>query len=224
MIKYTLQVLFLLQFFVVFSQSDQITYPNFLGSELMDVMKNPDWKILCETRGYLNKNPVFDFALVLESKENQTYQSCKSCPVNKIKPRIILIVIDNKVTIQNNEFIARGDEGGMTPYIVPDLSIKDQKLTIFWQYTRDNTSYVFQYRKKHMELISAQKVGVHAVTGDYESHDFDFIKKMVKLEKGNISELETKKETISIKHIKQLKRLSEMKKMYNWEVLHNVLL
>jgi hypothetical protein len=206
------------------SQSNQINYPSFSGLELGEVLKNSDWKILCEAKGYLNAGTALDFTLILESKKELKYKPCKKCKIASVKPRIIVVVIDNLVAIQNNSFIARGDEGGMLPYLEPEISIKDKKLTILWQYTRDSTSYIFEYDKSEMILITARKTGVHSATGNYESYYFDFKNRVAESVRGNISEEDSKEESIKIKNLKKLKSLSNLKQMYDWEVIPNILL
>jgi len=70
-----------------------------------------------------------DYALILESKDSVFEKRCSSCYVLKNKPRIILVFFNQngnqEVIIQNNRFIARGDEGGMEAYIEPELSVTD---------------------------------------------------------------------------------------------------
>lgn len=112
-----------------YSQNSEFEYPNFIGQNLYLVENNPNWLILQKSSGDLNKDGMEDYALILESKDSVFEKRCSSCYVLKNKPRIILVFFNQngnqEVIIQNNRFIARGDEGGMEAYIEPELSVTD---------------------------------------------------------------------------------------------------
>lgn len=218
-----LAILFFAFYMFGFAQRDRPNYPNFIGENLNGIEKNPDWKILAQSTGDLNKDGLDDVAIILESKDSIQVKECSNCKLIKRKPRVILVLFnqDSKqtVVIQNNEFIARGDEGGMVNYLEPELSIKNGWLNIFYQYTRSHQSYTFEFRNNQMELILAESVGVHSASGDFESDKFDFIKGILTSETGNISQEKSKKEIFRLDI--QPKSLNEFGEMYEWEVFEN---
>lgn len=204
-----------------YSQHDEYRYPEFIGQDLQSVENNPDWKILQKSSGDLNKDSLNDYALILELKDSVFEKRCTDCYLLKSKPRIILILFDQKeyeeVIIQNNEFIARGDEGGMALYLEPELSIKNGLLNIFYQYTRSNQSYTFEFINDQLELKCAEDNGVHSASGNFENKKYDFQKGRIITKTGNISQDNLKTEVIKI-DIKP-KSLSEFGRMYEWEVI-----
>ena len=105
---------------------------------------------------------------------------------------------EQKGIVQNNRFIARGNEGGMTPYIEPELSINNGLLNIYYQYTRSNQSYTFEFKNDRMEIIKAESMGVHSASGNYEHDRYDFINGILTSVTGNISQEKSKTETIKI--------------------------
>ncbi|WP_250436117.1 hypothetical protein [Hanstruepera flava] len=205
------------------SQTNSFIYPDFIGETFESINNNLDWKILVNAKGDLNNDNLEDLALVLESKDSVLEKRCTGCKILKQKPRVILVLIneDNtpKVIVQNNKFIARGDEGGMATYIEPELSIEDGLLTIFYEYTRSNQSYTFKKVKNNFKIVSAKSMYVHAASGNYENDEFDFLNNKIISKTGNISLEGEKIEVLEIK-VKP-KGLSEFGEMYEWEVVEN---
>jgi hypothetical protein len=214
----------LLSFCVLgYSQNDKSIYPIFMGQNVDVIENNSDWKILKKSSGDLNKDGINDFTLILESKDSIPEKRCLDCKLLKNKPRIIVILLNQngggKVIIQNNKFIARGDEGGMLPYLEPELSIEKGLLTIYYQYTRSNKSYTFEFKNDNMEIRSAEYSGVHSATGNFENDKYDFKKGIIISEKGNISEEKVETEIIKI-DIKP-KSISEFGIISSWEITEN---
>lgn len=205
----------------VYSQNNDYRYPDFIGQDLQSVENNPDWKILQKSSGDLNKDGLNDYALILESKDSLIEKRCANCYLLKSKPRIILILLDQnkyeEVIIQNNEFIARGDEGGMVPYLEPELSIKNGLLNILYQFTRSNQSYTFEFINDQLELICAEDNGVHSASGNFENIKYDFKEGEIITKTGNISQDHLKTEVTKINI--NPKSLSEFGRMYEWEVI-----
>ncbi len=203
-----------------FSQNSEFIYPDFIGQNLQSVESDPDWNVLQKSLGDLNTDGRTDVGLILESKDSVHEKRCSNCHLSKNKPRIILIFLNQdgsqEVVIQNNKFIARGDEGGMAYYIEPELSIKDGLLNIFYQYTRSNQSYTFQYKNGRMEILYAESNGVHSASGNFENEKYDFKRGKIISETGNISieKVETEITEINI----QPKSLSEFEEMYEWQI------
>ncbi len=213
-------ILFLSFCILGFSQNEDLIYPNFIGKHLSEIKQNPDWKILNKVSGDLNKDDLDDMVLIIESTDSIPEKRCLGCKLLKNKPRIILVLFNldgkQKAKIQNNKFIARGNEGGMSPYIEPALSIKNGLLSIYYQFTRSNQSYTFEYKSNNMEIVRAESMGVHSASGNYENNKFDFTNGTLTSETGNISEEESKTKIIEFE--KKPKSLSDFGSMFEWEI------
>ena len=203
------------------SQSNESIYPNFIGQNLKKVENNSNWKVLNKTSGDLNKDGYNDFALILESKDSLVEKRCSNCKLLKNKPRIIIVILNQnnheKVIIQNNRFIARGDEGGMLPYLKPELAIQNGALKIYYQFTRSNQSYTFEFENNHMMITKAESNAVHSASGNYENDKYDFNKGEIISNTGNISQEKT--EIKITKFDIKPKSLSEFEEMSEWEII-----
>lgn len=213
--------LLILTCFLGFSQKDKFSYPNFIGESLNAVQNNPNWKVLLESSGDLNKDGIKDYALILESKDSIPVKICSYCKLRLDKPRIIVVLLNQngqeKVIIQNNKFIALGSQGGMLMYLEPELFIKKGLLTIKYQYTRATQSYIFKYDNNQMIITKAISYGY---SGDlYEDDLYDFVKKIItqKRKRGINGKWHTK--TIKIKD--KPKYLSEFGRIYDWKLAEN---
>jgi len=211
---------------LLLSQSNIRPFPNFIGQSIESVLKNDSWEILVKAEGDLNYDSKADLVLVLQSKDSINEVRYNDTKVSKNKPRIILVCLDlhgiKRVNIQNNRFIARGNEGGMSPYIEPEISIKENTLTIYYQYTRGNQSYTFEFLDHEFLLTHAESHDVMGATGDYETHIFDFKNKTIFSEYGNISEEKNKSENLKLEV--ELKSLTDFGEMYEWQVAENLYL
>lgn len=205
------------------TQNTESIYPNFIGQNLNTIENKSDWKILQKSSGDLNKDGFNDFALILESKDSILEKRCSDCKLVKNKPRIIVILLNqnsNEIAIiQNNKFIARGDEGGMLPYLEPELSIENELLTIYYQFTRSNQSYVFEFNSNQMIITNAESNGIESASGNFENNKYDFKKGVIISKSGNISQ--EKVETEIIKFNVKPKALSEFEEMSEWEIAEN---
>ncbi|WP_298516611.1 hypothetical protein [uncultured Kordia sp.] len=231
--KYILLFAVFFHTLMIFAQEEKPTeYPDFTGKTLAIIEKNENWHVLEKATGDLNKDGKDDVAIVIESKEDFIEIRCADCPTSVSKARILLVFLSEndtfKVHTQNNVFIPRSDEGGMSAMIEPDLSIAANQLTISQQYTRSDISYVFELQKGLFMIILSQSNSVHAASGDTESCAFDFTKNEIIITKGNISNEEeayengkegTKEKTTVIKFDKKAKSLSEFGIMYEWEIV-----
>ena len=213
--KKSITLILFLSFLTGFSQN----YPNFSNKTLKDVLNNSEWIIYNKTEGFLNNDKTKDFALIIESKDSLLEHRTGYIP-RRINARILLVLINNKVIIQNNTFIPRKDEGGMN-FVMPELSIKNRKLKIHIEYLRANTSYFFEFKNCNMNLIEADSYHRHPVSGNYEIEHYDFKNKILSVESGNISESKELYKKIPFKLKEGLKKLSELTEMYEWEVLKN---
>ncbi len=216
--KLVLLFLFLSFCILGYSQNTTSFYPNFIGQKLDKIENNEDWKVLQKSTGDLNRDGLNDFALILESKDSILEKRCANCKLLKTKPRIILILLNqndsDKVIIQNNQFIARGDDGGMLTYLEPELFIENGLMTIYYQFTRFNQSYTFELIDDKMKIIIAESYGVHSASGNFVNDTYDFKKGELISETGNISQEEVKTEIL--KFNTEPKILSEFGEMFDW--------
>lgn len=206
--------------FAGFSQSKEFQYPDFKNKVLKNVLSSENWEVLTETTGDLNNDDKEDKVLILQSKDSIKEKRCEFCYFIKNKARIIIVALNQndkyKIITQNNKFIARGNEGGMLPYLEPELSINDGQLKIYYQYTRSNQSYKFEYKDDDMVIVSAESNGVHSASGNFENDKYDFDENEIISTTGNISD--EKEQTKIIKFKAKPKTLSEFEEMGSWKI------
>lgn len=219
--KIILLFIFLLISSTAFSQASEADYPDFSGKTLSEVDKTKRWIVIEKAEGYLNSDQIKDVAVILQSGSHHFKSCSESADLLADEERIILVLISNdgkpKVTIQNNRFIARPDDGGMTCYLKPSISAKKHKLNISYQYTRAHRKYNFAYRDGDMILVRAETFDRHAASGNFSSNTFDFIGKKIFVKEGNISSDSVSTKSIPIKY-DGYKKLSEFGEMYEWEI------
>lgn len=183
-----------------------------------------DWKTLTQVKGDLNYDGFDDMCVILESRD--------SLPENRFgnsvelnKPRIILVLLyrdgDFVVISQNNDFIARANEGGMANYIEPGITISEGILNIDYEFVRSSITYNFEYSNGDMVIKGAKSVGIHAGTGDFEINHYDFDKRQLKTVKGNVGDEEDSDLTEVFDFYKEPKSLMQFKSMFSWEILEN---
>lgn len=215
--------LLLLSSYAGFCQVDQSSYPDFVGMSLNAVENSLEWNVLDAASGDLNKDGYEDHVVILELKKPILEKRCANCKSLKTKPRIILVLKqlqdEQQVVLQNNAFIARDEDGGMSPHLEPVLSIENGKLTVFYQFTRASLSYTFEFHERQLLLIKAASNGVHDAKGNYTIDRFDFVNSTLTSETGNIAETSSKTVTIDIPT--KLKSLSSLGEIYSWEVIEN---
>ena len=230
--KYILLLIIFFNSFVILAQEKPTEYPNFIGKELDSIEKNTEWHVLRKVSGDLNNDTKDDVVVVIESKEDFIEIRCANCETSLSKARIVLVFLCEKGTFkvhtQNNEFIPRSDEGGMSSMIKPELSIEANQLIIQQEYTRSDIRYVFELQKDKFMIVLAESNSVHAATGDTENYVFDFSKNEIILTEGNITDEEEtleneeegrKEKTKVIKFDKKAKPLSEFKAMSEWKIV-----
>lgn len=208
-----------------FGQHDGTKYPDFFGLTLAEVVDHEGWRVIEKATGYLSSGQVEATVVVLQSGSHEFVSCSESAELLQNEERIILVLISQegepRVTIQNNEFIVRPNEGGMMCYIEPKLSIENNQLNILYQYTRSNRQYTFEYSNGEMILVSAKSVGVSG--GRFYSSFYDFRRKVIESEEGSIGSDSSTQETIPIE-FDGFKTLSEFGEMNEWEVAEYKLL
>ena len=202
-------------------KSQNSIYPNFLGASLEEVKAKDGWTIINEAEGILNNDKINDVAIILESVDSIPEKRCDRCKAEYNHPRVLLVLLSNKkelkVSIQNNRFIARQNEGGMLPRLNPELEISGGLLIIGYEFTRGYAEYEFHCPDQECNIVSGKGAGVTAATGNFENTHFDFISNKLIITKGNISEDETQVREIPIDS--PAKNLNDFKEMFEWEVV-----
>jgi hypothetical protein len=69
----------------------------------------------------------------------------------------------------------------------PKLSIENGLLKIYYQFTRSNQSYTFEFNNNQMVIIHPESNGVESAIGNFENDKYYFKKGEIISETGNIS-------------------------------------
>lgn len=223
MIKYVFTILFLFLLSCLKAQ-EIVKFPNFQNNTLEDVLDNDDWEVLKRADGDLNNDSQDDVALVLQSKDSVYEKRCESCKLNSSKARILLVFVSKddsqNVISQNNDFILRGDEGGMSPYIEPEISIDGGVLKIDNEFTRSRIGYGAKFIDDEFVIFSVSSSGTTAATGAFENYEIDFEKGIIHETKGFINKEESEEKTLPLSA--NPKKLSEFSEMMNWEIAPDI--
>ena len=214
--------LFCLSILSVFTMTDP--YPDFHHQTLQEIRDNINWEIIAEARGALDNDGREDVALILQSKDPILEKRCGDCAAKNLKARIIVVLLskggDGKVVTQNNVFIARGDEGGITKDLKPELSVKNKQLMLSYVFLRGEATYAFEVFGDDLVLIGASKLTAsHYI---FRSDAVDFKKGTIITESRSERDEPVKTKTLRI-HSQQ-KRLSELGITGTWEVAEGVFL
>lgn len=161
-----------------FEQSPSV-YPDFMKENFRDDTIPGGWKVLKIATGDLNSDGLNDIAVVYESKDSLIHYRCFLDSQSKIPGRSIVVYLQKDghfiPFVQNHDLVARADEGGMLPYLEPNLEIKNLELSLSFLYTRSSTSYHFKHNGTNFELIRAYSGGISSPgIGSFESTNFDF--------------------------------------------------
>ncbi len=201
-------------------QSEAVVFPDFVGKTVEEVVNDPDWIVLQLVAGDLDKDSHIDYVVLLEKKDNPT-QNINDWKDRKSLPRILLVTHhdngQNSVQIQNNKFIALANDGGMLPYLEPEMTIENNNLKIYYQFTRSNCWYLFGFDDECLKILYSESSGVHSATGDYERRVIDFRTGKATLETGNISDEHFKKKIQTFEV--ESRCLSALGEMFEWEVI-----
>ncbi|WP_196888619.1 hypothetical protein [Aureivirga sp. CE67] len=202
---------------------EKSVYPNWKNQTLEEIKKNKDWDILKEVKGDLNKDEKEDVVLVLESKDSILEKRYNQDP-RKIQGRILAVLLnkdgEQKVVVQNNEFLLRGDEGGMFIGIEPELKIANNNLHVAYEFTRSSIEYEFKHKNEDFEILYFRSSGMSG--GEYETTEVDFDNQNIVTKTGEIEEDQIETEKIGFKE--KPKKLSDFKVMLDWGISEKVYL
>lgn len=210
-------------FFARFNLSAQeFPYPKILPTaQSLNAFIPHDWFLKDSASGDLNGDRLSDIALVIEYKD--TIQERRpDGEVNQGSPRILAVLLNDaktgqyKLFLQNNTFIIRYGEGGMDPEAYGDVSISKGILEVFVSFLRGNASYKFRMQNGDLYLIGGSSGGVSG--GWYYGFDANFSTRRAKIEEGSIDSDKSKVKWVTLPKT-PLKKLREMKMIFQWEVV-----
>jgi hypothetical protein len=205
------------------AQKLQAVVPDLIGKTLEEVCSIKEWQVVELKAGDLDRDGDVDYVVVLQERhpDDPDLESMRNHKFSL--RRIICVAVSQsevaKVSVQNNDFILKSDDGGMLGYIAPEISIDSSGLLkIYYQFTRGNAWYVFKFKNNCFHLIYAESGGVHNALGDYENKFVDFRTMVAGMETGNSSEDDFKRELFTIQE-GSAKCLSELGEAFSWEVI-----
>jgi hypothetical protein len=194
-------------------------YPDFRDKSLLQLQDNTDWEIFAQAKGDLNEDSIDDMAIILQSKQSFLEKRCEDCEAKNHKVRIMLVMLSKanalKVVAQNNVFIARADEGGITTDMKPEISIVNGQISLAYLLIRGETNYTFENEKDEIVLVKATKLSTsHYI---FRSDVIDFNERVLVTESRSDKDGPTQKKTTKVT-MDKLPRLSELKMMGSWNV------
>ena len=208
------------------------------GSSVEQLTPN-NWTVIETTTGDLNGDGSDDVAVIYESDkitdEARTYGDNNSEIIKETqKPRILAIYFKDKVTgsyrlsIQNNDFILRSEEGGKLGDPLNQIGIKDQQLYLRFQggaEWRWEMGYTFKFENKDWFLTSAINLYFNQNTGDMTERVYDFKTRELFTTVGNLHRRDVaNRKTSEVLYFSQLRTFKTFKKPWAWEIMPNVYL
>lgn len=199
----------------------------------------PSWKIIDQVDGDLNNDGSADLAVVFEYNkpidETRVYGDNSSAIIKETqKPRILAIFFKDKPTgllslsIQNNDFILRSEEGGKLGDPLQQIAIKDQQLYLRFQggsEWRWELGYTFKFENKDWFLTSAINLYFNQNTGDMTERVYDFKTRELFTTVGNLHRRDiANHKTSEVLYFSQLRTFKTFKKPWAWEIMPNVYL
>ena len=180
----------------------------------------PNWKFKDSAEGDLNRDKINDVALVIEYKDTVDEMRPNGYE-NHGSPRVLLVLLKNQKTdsydlfLQNNTFIVRYGEGGMSPDPYDQVDIVKGILLISIEFVRGSTNYKFRMQNGDLYLIGGSSYGSSG--GMLEGIDANFSTGKAKIESGPIEE-DPKVKWVTLPKT-PLKKLRDMKMIFEWEVV-----
>lgn len=201
-----------------------------------DIIVPQNWKIIDSISGDLNNDNIKDIALVLEFyrpvKENRAYGDNTTEIITEIqKPRILAIYFRKsvkgsyRISVQNNNFMLRAEEGGEMGDPLRPMSIADNKLTLSFEgggHWRWKLNYSFKYQDKDWQLTTANNYAYQQESGETNDKQYDFVNNKKKIISSVINNGTLASETFEQPlNIKTLRTFNSFKKPWTWELIPN---
>jgi len=197
------------------------------------------WTLIENASGDLNNDGLEDLAVVFESDkitdETRTYGDNNSDIIKETqKPRILAVFFKDResnnyrLSVQNNDFILRSEEGGKLGDPLSQIAIKDQQLYLRFKggaEWRWELGYTFKYENKDWFLTSAINLYFNQNTGDMTERVYDFKTRELFTTVGNLHRRDiANRKTSEVLYFSQLRTFKTFKKPWAWEILPNVYL
>ncbi|MEQ7800624.1 hypothetical protein ABDJ41_12530 [Pedobacter sp. ASV1-7] len=201
-----------------------------------DLILPQNWKIIDSISGDLNNDSIKDMALVFEFyrpvKENRAYGDNNTEIITEIqKPRILAIYFRRsakgsyRISVQNNNFMLRAEEGGEMGDPIRPMSIADNKLTLSFEgggHWRWKLNYSFKYQDKEWQLTTANNYAYQQESGETNDKQYDFVNNKKKIISSVINNGTLASETFEQPlNIKTLRTFNSFKKPWTWELIPN---
>lgn len=202
------------------------------GKILNDLVP-PRWMIIDSAKGDLNHDGVADLAVILEFhaavNEKRAYGDNTTDLITELqKPRILAVYFKNKnsagytLSMQNNDFILRSEEGGMLGDPLEELSISSNTMKLGFAgggNSRWVINYTFRYQNKDWYLTEANTVSHHRVSGEMTERNYNFLTKKMKVTEGNaFSDTAKDKPTFYDLKIDRMRTFNTFKKPWTWQI------
>ncbi len=208
------------------------------GSSI-DQLSPKNWNVIDTAYGDLNNDQTADLALVFEFNktidETRVYGDNTTDIIKETqKPRILAIYFKDKLTgnynlsMQNNDFILRSEEGGKHGDPLQQIAIKDQQLYLRFQggsEWRWELGYTFRFEHKDWFLTNAINLYYNQNSGDMTERIYDFKTRELFTTNGNLYQRDiANQRTSEVLYFSQLRTFKTFKKPWAWEILPNVYL
>ncbi len=198
-------------------QDEKFAYPDFKAR--LSKKEAASWKVLKKTTGDLNNDGIEDLAVIYETIDSVGNFRCTTAYIDTVPARSLVVFLSSgkhllKI-VQNNDFIARANEGGMLTYLEPEIVIEKSQLKISYQYTRSNETYTFSLVNDSLRLIELYRGGISSAgMGSTEFTWVDFDNNSVVIEKGFIDSDTSEIDTFRL-NATRLKTLNELRCLGN---------
>ncbi len=206
-------------------KSEESIYPDFQYPESKEISK--DWKVLVSVWGELNNDSKQDLVVIYESKHNLKQIRYSYDTVFLPARSIVVYVSKNgslKKIVQNNDFIARYNEGDLSlDSLHPKLILENKHLTISYRYTRAETSYTFGYEQDSLRIQYVKTCGFNMIANKYLCSDYDFTSFRAIVREGTYEKVRIKADTIIIQPRYQ-KPINDFKELYETRLAKEITL
>lgn len=198
-----------------------------------------NWTVIETAKGDLNQDGISDMALVFEYNkvidEIRTYGDNNSDIIKETqKPRVLAIYFQNKssgtfnLSVQNNDFILRSEEGGKLGDPLQQISIQDQQLFLRFRggsEWRWELGYTFKFQNKDWFLTNAINLYFNQNTGDMTERIYDFGGRQLFTTVGNLHRRDVaNRKTSEVLFFSQLRTFKTFKKPWAWEIMPDIYL
>lgn len=230
--KHTFLILFSL-FLIKGTFAQTFKFPELPQQGKLANLVPSNWKIIDSVSGDLNNDGIKDLALILEFyrpvKESRAYGDNTTEIITEIqKPRILAIYFRRsatgsyKLVTQNNNFILRSEEGGISGDPLRAAVIKDNKLNLSFEgggNWRWKLNYAFKYSHGEWVLENANNYAYNEESGEMTDRQYDFLKQKKTTISGKIHNRSTGNQSVEQAFPNKTPRtFNNFKKPWTWEI------